>query len=248
MHRILRARNVSPFPLLVPLLLLLLAACATSHPEAAAPAAPTVSAPQVPAQVSNAGWEQDMQRFAAEDAVQPPPRGGILFVGSSSIRMWKSLAQDFPGLAVVNRGFGGSEIRDSTWYADRIVVPYAPRQIVLYAGDNDINSGRSPEQLLADFRAFVTRVRRDLPDVAIAYISCKPSLARAEQLATQRQANALIAAEIAGMRNAAFVDVFTPMLDAQGQPRPELFIEDGLHMNATGYALWRERIDPVLLR
>lgn len=102
------------------------------------------TAPAVPAQVSNAAWEEDMQRFAESDARQPPPKYGIVFVGSSSIRFWETLAQDFPGKPVINRGFGGSEVRDSTWYADRIVIPYAPRQVVLYAGDNDLNSGRTP--------------------------------------------------------------------------------------------------------
>ncbi|SOD54699.1 Lysophospholipase L1 [Pseudoxanthomonas wuyuanensis] len=221
-------------------LLLLLTACA-----AAAESLPTAT-PQVPEQVSDAGWEQDMQRFAAEDATSPPPAGAVLFIGSSSIRLWDTLAADFPGVTVINRGFGGSEIRDSTWYADRIVVPYRPRLIVLYAGDNDLNSGRSPRQLLQDFRDFVLRVRRDLPDVRIAYIASKPSPSRAALLDTQRQANALIQAEAARQPHLDFIDVFTPMLDASGQPREELFIADRLHMNRTGYALWQRLIAPYL--
>ena len=187
-----------------------------------------------------------MQRFAAEDAAQPPPSGAVLFVGSSSIRLWDTLAQDFPGVATINRGFGGSEIRDSTWYADRIVVPYAPRTIVFYAGENDLNSGRSPQQVRDDFRAFVRRVRSELPRTRIVLVSIKPSPLRAAQLPAQRQANALLREEVAKTKNAAFVDVTTPMLGADGRPRAELFGEDRLHMNAAGYAIWRERIAPHL--
>lgn len=221
------------------LAILLIAGCSSAPP---APKAP----PLVPQQVSNAVWEEDMRRFAAEDAVAPPPRQGVLFVGSSSIRLWTTLAADFPGVPVINRGFGGSEIRDSTWYADRIIVPYAPRQVLIYAGDNDLFSGRTPAQLRDDFRAFVLRVRKDLPRARIAYISNKPSPSRAHLLAAQREANALIQAESVRLK-VDFIDIFTPMLDAQENPREELFIEDRLHMNAKGYAIWREVIAPYLV-
>lgn len=217
----------------------LLTSCATPPP---APSAP----PQVPAQVSSADWEQDLQRFAAQDAIAPPPRDAVLFVGSSSIRMWETLAADFPQVRVINRGFGGSEIRDSTWYAQRLILDHAPRQVLLYAGDNDLFSGRSPAQLRDDFREFVRTLRRAQPGLRIAYLSTKPSPSRAQLLEAQRQANALIAAE-AKRLDVDFIDVFTPMLDAAGQPRAELFLPDQLHMNAAGYALWRELIGPYLV-
>lgn len=201
--------------------------------------------PRIPDQVSNAGWEQDMQRFEAADAQSPPPKGAVLFIGSSSIRFWESLATDFPGVPVINRGFGGSELRDSTYFADRIVVPYAPRKILIYAGDNDLNSGRSPQQLHDDFRAFVRRVRRDLPQAEIAYIATKPSPSRAHLLDAQRQANALIKAEAVKL-DVEFIDIFTPMLDAAGRPREDLFLEDRLHMNRAGYDIWRNAIAPYL--
>ncbi len=204
--------------------------------------------PQIPAQVSSAAWENDMRAFAAADAAQPPPRHGILFVGSSSIRFWQSLSSDFPGKPVINRGFGGSQIRDSTWYADRIVVPYAPRLIVFYAGDNDLESGRSPVQVRDDFIAFVQRVRRDLPGTRIAYLSIKPSPARAHLLPQVVQANALIRTAAARLPRVDFIDVHAAMLDAAGQPRPELFGDDRLHMTPAGYALWRERVAPELER
>ncbi|MBD9367275.1 SGNH/GDSL hydrolase family protein [Xanthomonas sp. XNM01] len=215
---------------------------ATPPPDAPAPPVPPAGV------VSSPDWEQDMRRFAAEDAAQPPPRGAVLFVGSSSIRMWDTLAADFPDTAVINRGFGGSEIRDSTWYADRIVIPYAPRLIVLYAGDNDLNSGRTPQQLRADFAAFVERVRRGLPGVRIAYIAIKPSPARAGLMPAAHAANAQIRAEAARWHGVDFIDIYTPMLDGNGQPRAELFLEDQLHLNADGYALWRGIVAPYLAR
>lgn len=227
-----------PRHLVLASLLILLTACASAPP---APQGP----PSIPEQVSKADWEQDMQRFAAQDAASPPPRHGVVFVGSSSIRLWETLAADFPGVPVINRGFGGSELRDSTFYADRIVIPYAPRQIVLYAGENDLQMGRTPQQVAADFRTFVERVRRDLPKVRIAYISNKPSPLRAGLLEAQRQANALIKTE-AGRLHVDYIDVFTPMLDANGQPRQELFVEDRLHMNRAGYELWRQKVAPYL--
>lgn len=242
---------ILPTPLRLPLsalaLVAILAACAGSPPASAdAPASVTSkTAPRIPEQVSNAEWENDMQRFAAEDARSPPPRGGVVFTGSSSIRLWDTLAQDFPGVPVINRGFGGSELRDSTWYADRTIVRYAPRQVLIYAGDNDLNSGRSPQQLQADFIAFVERVRRDLPKAKIAYISTKPSPSRAQLLPVQREANARIQAE-ARRLGVDYIDVFTPMLDASGQPNGTLFVEDRLHMNAAGYDIWQRVIAPYL--
>ena len=228
-------------------LVALLAACVGGPP--ATPEAPSPStagvAPRIPEQVSSPAWETDMQRFEAADAQSPPPRGGVLFIGSSSIRFWDTLAQDFPGVPVINRGFGGSELRDSTWYADRIIVPYAPRQILIYAGDNDLNAGRTPQQLRADFIAFVERVRRDLPKAKIAYISNKPSPSRAQLLPVQREANTLIAAE-AQRLGVDYIDIFTPMLDASGQPDESLFIEDRLHMSRAGYVIWQRAIAPYL--
>ncbi len=241
--------NTVRLPLFSAALAALLVACAssptTTTPAAAATPAPARSAPRIPEQVSNPAWEADMQRFEAADAQSPPPRGGVLFIGSSSIRFWDTLAQDFPGVPVINRGFGGSELRDSTWYADRIIVPYAPRQILIYAGDNDLNAGRTPQQLHADFIAFVERVRRDLPKAKIAYISNKPSPSRAQLLSVQREANTLIQAE-AKRLGVDYIDIFTPMLDATGQPDESLFIEDRLHMNRAGYVIWQRVIAPHL--
>ncbi|GAB3058843.1 SGNH/GDSL hydrolase family protein [Stenotrophomonas tumulicola] len=201
-------------------------------------------APLVPAQVSNTAWADDMETFASHDQAQPPPRGGIEFIGSSSIRMWESLAQDFPGKPVFNRGFGGSEVRDSTYYADRILVPYAPCKVFLYAGDNDLNSGRTPVQVRDDVLAFVQRVHKDLPDTTVEYLSIKPSPSRAHLLAGINEANTMVRDALAKLPNTGYVDVHTPMLGADGQPDPKLFQQDMLHMTAAGYAIWTRVVAP----
>lgn len=205
---------------------------------------PAPATPQVPTQVSNVAWAGDMAQFAAQDAASPPPRGGIEFIGSSSIRMWESLAADFPGQPVFNRGFGGSEVRDSTWYADRIVIPYAPCKVFFYAGDNDLNSGRSPAQVRDDVVAFVNRVHRDLPKTTVEIISIKPSPSRAQLLPAVMEANGLIRKALATLPNTGYTDVYTPMLGADGQPRAALFREDMLHMTPEGYAIWRAALAP----
>ncbi|MGH8183507.1 MAG: SGNH/GDSL hydrolase family protein [Rhodanobacteraceae bacterium] len=170
-------------------------------------------------------------------------------MGSSSIRFWApTLERDFPGVPVIDRGFGGSAIADSTYYADRIIFPYHPRVIVMYAGDNDIAEGDTPRQVLGEFKAFVASIRRRLPDVAIVYISIKPSLARVAMWPQMRAANHLIAEWAQGQARMIFVDVAKRMLGADGKPRAALFRADGLHMTAAGYAIWVQALKPVLAR
>jgi lysophospholipase L1-like esterase len=191
-------------------------------------------------------WQPDIAAFVAADHEHPPAPNGVLFIGSSSIQYWKSLAQDFPGVPVINRGFGGSALPDSTYYADRIVWPYKPRLIVMYAGENDVNDGATPDQLLASFQAFVARARQGVPGVPIVYISLKPSIARFALWPTMKVANDKIRAWAATQKNIRFVDITLGMVDAQGKPRPELFRPDGLHMVPAGYALWIAALKPVL--
>lgn len=198
--------------------------------------------------VSSPEWATDMARFAAEDAATPPPARPVVFTGSSSVRMWETLAADFPDVVVLNRGFGGSQVRDAVWYADEVALRYKPRQIVLYAGDNDIAEGRSAAQVLADTEAFVARIRHTQPGTPIALLGIKPSPSRANLLDVQRDANNSLRAWAATQRNVAYIDVFTPMLDAEGVPREDVFIADRLHMNAAGYALWTDIIGPFLVR
>jgi lysophospholipase L1-like esterase len=216
---------------------------------ACSPRAAPETAPQVVLTTTISGqsqWEPDIRRFEAADRTSPPGAGAAVFVGSSSIRMWETLEADFPGRRVLNRGFGGSELGDVVQFADRIVLPYKPRVVILYAGDNDLAAGKTPAQVLRDFQSFVAIVHRKLPQTRIAFVAIKPSVARLNIMDEAREANQLIRDSMRGDDKLTYVDVFTPMLDASGQPRRELFLEDGLHMNATGYAIWRDLIAPLL--
>jgi lysophospholipase L1-like esterase len=182
-------------------------------------------------------WQSEIAAFATVDRLAPVPPGAVLFVGSSSIRLWHTLAADFPELPTINRGFGGSQIVDSLYFAEALLAPYAPAAVVLYAGGNDLAAGKHPVQLRDHFGAFVTQARRFAPDAALAYLSIKPNLSRRAQLPQIRAANALIRA-CAIERQVDFLDVHTSMLGADGQADPRWFDVDGLHLNAQGYALW----------
>jgi lysophospholipase L1-like esterase len=188
-------------------------------------------------------WAPSFAAFEQADKEKAPPPGGVLFVGSSSIRMWDGLETQFDALpVVVKRGFGGSRLEDCKTYLGRLVVPYKPRIVLVYAGDNDLAEGRTPEQVRQSFVEFVKGVHAKLPQTRIAYISIKPSPAREALLSKIQRANALIKDYVASDSSLQFIDIFTPMLDVNGAPRKELFREDALHLNTTGYALWRSVI------
>ncbi len=193
-------------------------------------------------------WQSSVAAFAAADREKLPANDGVLFVGSSTIRMWTSMAQDFRQLPVViNRGFGGSTMADCERLARELVTRYRPRQVLVYAGDNDLAEGRSPQQVLASFVSFVRVVRGELPLARITYISIKPSPSRAALLPRIRETNQLLAAYIGTLENTAYIDIFSPMLTADGHTRPELFKSDMLHMNDSGYALWQSVINSHLM-
>ena len=190
-------------------------------------------------------WDATFAAFAADDAVHPHPPGGVLFVGSSSIRLWSDLEDQFSNLPVViKRGFGGSQLSDCVKNLSRLVLRYRPRTVLVYAGDNDLAAGIAPSEVLRRFAAFVDGVHATLPATRIAYISIKPSPARARLLPQIRSANALIRDYAEREDNVDYIDVFTPMLDADGEPRRELFRKDALHLNAAGYGLWKRVIGP----
>ncbi len=191
-------------------------------------------------------WAKDIDTFTTADLGRPPPQNAVLFLGSSTIVKWKTLAQDFPSVQTINRGFGGSELADSVFYLDRIAIPYGPRIIVVYAGDNDLSAGKSPETVAADFEAFCTKIHAALPATKIVFISIKPSPSRWKIRDRMQQTNALIAAYCAKDKRSAFLDVWRTMLDAKGEPRTELFVTDMLHMNPAGYALWTPLLRPLL--
>lgn len=188
-------------------------------------------------------WQSSMAAFAAADREQQPAADGVLFVGSSTIRMWSHLSQDFrQAPVVINRGFGGSTMADCHYFVKQLVVQYRPRQVLVYAGDNDLAVGRTPAQVLASFQGFVKTVRKARPDTVIDYISIKPSPSRAGLMPQIRETNALVEAYVKTLPSAQYIDVFSKMVDAQGTPREELFRGDRLHMNDEGYALWRSVI------
>jgi lysophospholipase L1-like esterase len=191
-------------------------------------------------------WEAAIRAFELQDRQKPVSSGGVLFVGSSSIRLWETLETDFPGVPVIKRGFGGSQMADLLFFADRIIVPYRPRLVVIYEGDNDIQLGKTPERLAEEFRRVIQKIHEVLPETRIAFIAIKPSPQRWDKIAAIQRANALIQDYIQADPRLAFIDVYTPMLNQQGRPRPELFQADQLHLNATGYQLWRQIIAPYL--
>jgi lysophospholipase L1-like esterase len=207
---------------------------------AQAPAAATQSARDF------SQWEKSIAAFEASDRTAPPPKNGILFVGSSTIVRWKTLQQDFPGLPVINRGFGGNQIVDSTHFAERMIFPYAPRLIVLRAGGNDIHAGKSPEQVFAEFKEFVATVHGKLPKTEILYISQPPTIARWEERDALKTLNALVAAYVKTDSRLKYVETYDTTLDSKGQPRPELFVEDKLHFSPEGYKVMVERVRPAI--
>lgn len=193
-----------------------------------------------------ARWEPEISAFERSDRTNPPVRGCILFIGSSTIRFWQSLPQDYPGRPVINRGFGGSELADSTHFAERIIFPYEPSMIFLRAGGNDLWAGKTPEQVFADFKDFVAKVRTRLPRTEIVFIGWNPSVARWKQVAKEKEMNRLVADYVRQTPGLNYVDTWSIPLDAAGKPRPELFRADGLHFNAAGYRELIRRVRPFL--
>lgn len=192
-------------------------------------------------------WEPAIQAFETEDREQFPKPGGVLFIGSSSIKRWETVKRDMAPMPVIHRGFGGSQMVDVIKYFDRIVAPYKPADIVLYEGDNDIGNGKSPHRVLSDFRIFVSMVKAALPKTRIHFIAIKPSVKRIALLEKMRTANHFIEVYCNGDDRMHFIDIWNPALDKNGKPRAELFVADMLHLNADGYAIWADIIKAHLL-
>ena len=192
-------------------------------------------------------WYEDevrwLERTRNLGLVDPPP---VAFYGSSSIRLWETLQEDFPGIGVVNLGFGWSTLAACAHFFSRLVPPHRPRSLLVYAGDNDLQDGDSPAHVRDDFAAFVSKARALDPGVPIAFIAIKPSVARKALLPKIREANALVREYAATQQGVTYLDVFTPMLGRDGQPQPQWFIADGLHMNRKGYVLWIDVVKPWL--
>ena len=190
-------------------------------------------------------WEADIRKFEEQDRAAPPPPGGAVFVGSSSIRLW-NLREAFPDLPVLNRGFGGSQMADAARYAERIVIPYKPRVVVVFAGGNDIHAGKTPEEVCAAFKELVGKIHAALPETRVYFISLFPNLARAAEDPQCRRVNERIRAFARTDPRLGYIDARPRMENAEGKARPELLREDGLHLNAEGYKVWNEIVGPVI--
>lgn len=200
---------------------------------------------RVVAQEGPERFAEEIEAFEAWDLKNAWPENPILFVGSSSIRMWPS-AEAFPDLPVVNRGFGGSQISDANFYRDRIVLKYEPRAIVFYAGDNDIAAGETPEQVLADFKTFVDAIHAAQPGTPIVYVAIKPSRSRWNLWPQMSRANELIRQYAAESPDLYLADIAAPMLKTGEPPAADLFLQDGLHLSEKGYAMWNDVLRATL--
>lgn len=190
-------------------------------------------------------WEKDIATFEQRDKTNKPAADPILFVGSSNMRLW-DVAKAFPEYHTINRAFGGSQVNDSVYYFDRIVTPYKPHLIVMYAGSNDISYGRTPEEVLSDFKKFVAKTHAALPETKIAYISITTSPSRWNQVDRVKKTNRLISNYIKTDSKLVFIDLFPKLLGADGKPLPDIFIHDNLHMNQKGQSIWAKTVRPYL--
>jgi lysophospholipase L1-like esterase len=192
------------------------------------------------AQSSFPAFAKDIAAFKKQDSTNLVPENAILFVGSSSFAKWKDIADYFPGYNIVNRGFGGSTLVDVIRYAYDIIIPYQPKQVFIYAGDNDLAQGASVADVVTRLKTLFQIIRINIPNATIDYVSIKPSPSRQHLMAKMKEANNQIEAFLKTQKNTGFVNVFAAMLNAEGTPKPEIFVEDRLHLNADGYAIWKK--------
>ena len=190
----------------------------------------------------------DIAAFKKQDSVQFPPSHAILFIGSSSFTKWTGVQNYFPRYPIINRGFGGSTLPDVIRYADDIIFPYHPKQIVIYCGENDLAASDTvtAQDVLARFKRLFTIIRNHYSKIPVAYVSMKPSPSRKHLMSKYWAGNTFIKNYLSSKKNTAFIDVYHKMLDAQGNPIKNIFIEDSLHMNSKGYAIWQKAIQPYL--
>ncbi len=195
-------------------------------------------------------FAEEIAAFKKADSLRFPPKNAILFVGSSSFRMWTDVQDAFPGYTIINRGFGGSALPDLIRYMDDIIIPYKPKQIVIYCGDNDLAASDTvtAEMVVDRFKTLFTGIRKQLGNVPIAYVAIKPSPSRTKLMPKMLQANVMVMDYLRHKKKTAFIDVYHPMLGADGKPIPDIFKEDNLHMNAKGYAIWQKVFEPYLLK
>ena len=190
-------------------------------------------------------FSKQIKEFLKWDSQNSVPDDAVLFIGSSSIRMWQT-HKSFPELKVINRGFGGSHTSDAIYFADKIVFPYKPKMIVFYEGDNDIASGKTPKRVLQDYKTFVELVDKKLPKTPIIFIAVKPSSSRWSVWPKMKEANDMIKSYSAKNKKLFFADMAAPLIGKNGKPDDSLFLEDLLHLNEKGYAVWTGILKPVI--
>lgn len=202
--------------------------------------------PAPPAQSATNRWDRELAEFTRADQVNPPPPSPVLFVGSSSIRLWSDLAAVFPDRPLLNRGFGGSHFSDLNEHFDRLVAKYRPSVILVYEGDNDLAGGKSVERVVADFEAFRAKVRNAVPGARCAYLAIKPSPSRTAHFEDQREANRRIQELVRNDPQWTVLDTFSAVLGSDQRPDPACFLKDQLHLNAEGYRRWKGVVGPWL--
>jgi lysophospholipase L1-like esterase len=195
-------------------------------------------------------FANEIAAFKKQDSISFPPKNAILMVGSSSFRMWKDVNSYFPGYTIINRGFGGSTLPDVIRYANDIIMPYEPRQVIIYCGDNDLASSDTvtAEMVFQRFETLYNMIRKQYRKTSIAFVALKPSPSRQRLLPKVEKANTLISEFLKKKKRTVFIDVFHPMLLPDGTIMPDIFLEDKLHMNAKGYAIWQKAIAPYLVK
>jgi lysophospholipase L1-like esterase len=192
---------------------------------------------------------EEIQEFKKQDSARYPPQNAILFTGSSSFNFWKDMQEYFPNHTLINRGFGGSSLPDVIRYADQIIYPYHPKQVVIYCGENDLAvENTTPETVLSRLTTLVGMIRGKFANIPIVYVSIKPSPSRAHLMPVMVRANRMIKEYLETQKKAVFVDVYSKMLLPDGKPNGDIFTQDNLHMNAKGYAIWKQAIEPYLIR
>lgn len=193
-------------------------------------------------------FANEINAFNRQDSLTPPPAKPVLFVGSSSIRLWPTLQEYFPGAPVLNRGFGGATIPNLVHYAEQTIYRYNPSKIIFYCGENDFAESDTVgvQTVVQRFTDIFLQIRKRLPNVPFVFISIKPSPSRAHLMEKMKEANAEIRSFLKKHRNTQYVDVYSSMLNEQGRPRPELFTADSLHMNRQGYDLWTSKLKPLI--
>ena len=224
--------KTSRFPLCACLLL----AAVQLHAEQAPPPSPALAE----------RFEKQVLAYESEDRANPPPKGAILFAGDSQFFRWKTIHEDLPGYTLINRGIDSFQLRDMIHYVKRLTIAYRPRLIVMHVGGNDVHSGRTPAQVLEDFKTFVLLVRAKLPQVPIVFSSTTPGPARWDEAPQRVETNRVIREYIATQPDLKFIDLWSAMLTPDGKPREDIWVEDRVHPNHQGYLIRVKLTLPLL--